>query len=179
VRVLLDECVDARLAASLNTVDVRTVADRGWVGISNGQLLALAAAEFDVFVTVDRNLPFQQHLPKFDIAVILLRAKSNRIADLVALAPELIAALRTAKKGVVTPAASNNRVWTPPSSSDSEIVRSGTSENRLQPGIRPVGELARSDSSGHHEIRGRGAKQLRDLQRPRLLSALPRRGPIR
>jgi hypothetical protein len=65
------------LAASLNTVDVRTVADRGWVGISNGQLLALAAAEFDVFVTVDRNLPFQQHLPKFDIAVILLRANSR------------------------------------------------------------------------------------------------------
>jgi hypothetical protein len=40
--------------------DVRTVAEQGWVGISNGQLLALAAAEFDVFVTVDRNLPFQQ-----------------------------------------------------------------------------------------------------------------------
>jgi hypothetical protein len=91
------------LAASLTTVDVRTVADRGWVGISNGQLLALAAAEFDVFVTVDRNLPFQQHLPKYDIAVILLRAKSNRIADLVALAPELIAALSVARKGVVTP----------------------------------------------------------------------------
>jgi hypothetical protein len=103
LRVLLEECVDARLTASLSTVDVRTVADRGWVGISNGQLLALAAAEFDIFVTVDRNLPFQQHLPKYDIAVILLRAKSNRIADLVALAPELIAALPTAKKGIVTP----------------------------------------------------------------------------
>ena len=103
MRVLLDECVDARLVASLTTVEVRTVSDLGWVGISNGQLLALAAAEFDVLVTVDRNLPFQQHLPKFDIAVILLRAKSNRIADLVALAPELIAALCTAKKGVVTP----------------------------------------------------------------------------
>jgi hypothetical protein len=102
LRVLLDECVDARLAASLTAVDVRTVADRGWVGISNGQLLALAAAEFDAFVTVDRNLPFQQHLPKYDIAVILLRAKSNRIADLVALAPELIAVLPTAKMGVVT-----------------------------------------------------------------------------
>jgi hypothetical protein len=56
-----------------------------------------------VFVTVDRNLPYQQHFPKYDIAVILLRAKSNRIADLITLAPELIAALPTAKKGVVTP----------------------------------------------------------------------------
>jgi hypothetical protein len=91
------------LAASLATVHVRTVADQGWLGISNGELLALAAAEFDVFVTVDRNLPFQQHLPKFEIAVILLRAKTNRIADLIALAPELISAIPNAKSGVVTP----------------------------------------------------------------------------
>jgi hypothetical protein len=91
------------LAASLASVDVCTVADQGWLGISNGQLLALAAAEFEVFVTVHRNLPFQQHLPKFDIAVILLRAKTNRIADLVALVPELVSAIPNAKAGVVTP----------------------------------------------------------------------------
>jgi len=103
LRVLLDECVDVRLAASLATVEVRTVADQRWLGISNGQLLALAAAEFDVFVTVDRNLPFQQHLPKFNIAVILLRAKTNRISDLVLLVPDLVTAIPSAKKGVVTP----------------------------------------------------------------------------
>jgi hypothetical protein len=91
------------LAPSLGTFEVRTVADQGWVGISNGQLLNLAAAEFDVFVTVDRNLPFQQHLPKFDIAVILLRAKTNRIADLVALVPDLVSIIPHAQKGVVTP----------------------------------------------------------------------------
>jgi hypothetical protein len=90
------------LAASLASVDVSTVADQGWLGISNGQLLALAAAEFDVFITLDRNLPFQQHLPKFDIAVILLRAKTNRIADLIVLVPELISIIPNAKSGVVT-----------------------------------------------------------------------------
>ena len=89
--------------ASLGTFEVRTVADQGWVGISNGQLLSRAAAEFDVFVTVDRNLPFQQHLPKFDIAVILLRAKTNRIADLIALVPELVSVIPNAKTSVVTP----------------------------------------------------------------------------
>ena len=68
------------------------------MGISNGRLLSLAAADFDVFITVDRNLPFQQHLPKFDIAVILLRAKTNRITDLVALVPELVSAIPIAKK---------------------------------------------------------------------------------
>ena len=72
------------------------------MGISNGRLLSLAAADFDVFITVDRNLPFQQHLPKFDIAVILLRAKTNRITDLVALVPELVSAIPISKTGVVT-----------------------------------------------------------------------------
>jgi hypothetical protein len=90
------------LAASLATVNVRTVADQGWSGISNGQLLALASVEFDVFVTVDRNLPFQQHLPKFDIAVILLRARTNRIVDVIALVPELVSVMPNAKPGVVT-----------------------------------------------------------------------------
>jgi hypothetical protein len=89
--------------ASLAGIDVRTVSDQGWLGISNGQLLALAAAEFDVFVTVDRNLSFQQHLPKFDIAVILLRAKTNRLDDLVVLVPDLVSTIPSAKTGVVTP----------------------------------------------------------------------------
>jgi len=90
------------MATKLGGIDVRTVADQGWLGISNGQLLALAAADFEVFVTVDRNLPFQQHLPKFDIAVILLRAKTNRLDDLVVLVPDLIAAIPGAKKSAVT-----------------------------------------------------------------------------
>jgi len=85
LKVLLDECVDNRFAE-----------------ITNGKLLALAQAEFDVFVTVDRNLSFQQHLPKFDIAVILLKAKSNRVTDLMALIPELLQAISSAPKGTVT-----------------------------------------------------------------------------
>ena len=103
MKILLDECVDSRLALSLGTLHVRTVAQQGWSGISNGKLLGLAAVEFDVFVTVDRNLPFQQHLPKFEIAVILLRAKTNRLADLVVLVPDLLAGIAVAPKRVVTP----------------------------------------------------------------------------
>ena len=75
---------------------------QGWVGLTNGKLLALAAAEFDVFVTVDRNLPFQQHLPKFDIAVVLLMAKSNRLADLQALIPNVLTTIPLAVKSQVT-----------------------------------------------------------------------------
>jgi hypothetical protein len=78
------------------------VADMGWSGIKNGQLLTLAQSEFDVFVTVDRNLSFQQHLPKFAVAVLLLVAQSNRLADLIPLVPSIIAALPAAIKGTVS-----------------------------------------------------------------------------
>jgi hypothetical protein len=74
----------------------------GWSGIKNSQLLALAQSEFDVFVTVDRNLSFQQHLLKFSVAVLLLVAPTNRLADLVPLMPSLIAALPAAIKGTVS-----------------------------------------------------------------------------
>ena len=102
MKVLLDECVDSRLAAHLAAFEVQTVAGAGWRGITNGELLTLAEAQFDVFVTVDRNLSFQQHLPKFSIAVVLLSARSNRMADLVSLLPGLIRAIGVAKPGVVT-----------------------------------------------------------------------------
>jgi hypothetical protein len=70
LKVLLDECVDARFAPHITGFDTQIVLGKGWSGISNGKLLALAQAEFDVFVTVDKNLSFQQHLPKFSIAAI-------------------------------------------------------------------------------------------------------------
>lgn len=100
--MLLDECVDTRPAAYLTVFDTRTVHDQGWSGITNGKLLALAQAEFDAFVTVDRNLAFQQYLPKFSIAVVLLHAYNNRVEDLAALIPELTAAIPSAKRGIVT-----------------------------------------------------------------------------
>ena len=102
MKVLLDECVDSRLAEHIRGHTVATVASRGWHGLSNGELLKLAQAEFEVFVTVDRNLAFQQHLPKFSIAVVLISAKSNRIDDLVAMVPALLGSIPTAPKGSVT-----------------------------------------------------------------------------
>ena len=93
MKVLLDECIDRRLARELPGHLVRTVPQMGWATIKNGKLLKLAEQEFDVFVTVDRNLSFQQPLAKFGIAVVVLRAKSNRLADLKPLAPKLLAAL--------------------------------------------------------------------------------------
>jgi len=99
--VLLDECLDWRLARDLKPHRVSTVAKAGWSGLKNGVLLRHAAAEFDVFVTVDRNLSFQQKLIDFDIAVLVLQAPSNRLSALLPLAPKLVSAIATAKPGHV------------------------------------------------------------------------------
>jgi Domain of unknown function (DUF5615) len=102
VRLLLDECIDRRLAKEFIGYEVKTVPQMGWAGIKNGQLLALAEVEFDVFITVDRNLSFQQNLPQFGIAVVVLHAFSNRLADLKPLAPKILEVLANATKGTAT-----------------------------------------------------------------------------
>jgi shikimate 5-dehydrogenase len=99
VKLLLDECIDRRLAKDLGGHDVKTVPQMGWGGIKNGALLTLAEKEFDVFITVDRNLSFQQNLPSFNIAVLVLYATSNRLADLKPLASKILSTLSTLTKG--------------------------------------------------------------------------------
>ena len=99
MRVFLDECVDWRLAREITGHDVRTARQMGWTTIKNGALLTLASQHFDIFVTVDRNLSFQQNLDSFSIAVIVLQAKTNRLADLKPLAPALLTAIKSASPG--------------------------------------------------------------------------------
>jgi predicted nuclease of predicted toxin-antitoxin system len=102
VRVLLDECLPRRLKRELVGHDTRTVPEMGWASRRNGELLALAAPEFDVFLTVDRNLSYQQDVSVFDIAKVVLVARSNSIEDLRPLAPRILEALANAKCGRVT-----------------------------------------------------------------------------
>jgi hypothetical protein len=93
MRVLLDECVPKRLRAELAEHTVSTVVEAGWSGIKNGQLLSLSATKFDCFLTVDRNLQFQQNVSALPIAVIVVSALDNRYASLVALMPKVRGAL--------------------------------------------------------------------------------------
>jgi hypothetical protein len=102
VKVLLDECVDWRLARDIVGHDVKTARQMGWTTIKNGELLALATEHFDVFVTVDRNLSFQQNLVSLSIAVVVLLAQTNRLADLRPLVPKLLAAIASAPPGAAT-----------------------------------------------------------------------------
>ena len=95
MKVLLDECVHHQLKSALAEYDVRTVADKGWRGIVNGKLLALAATEFDVFLTVDKNLQYQQNLSKVPITVIVVHSRSLRWEDLRPHIPAIEFLLRT------------------------------------------------------------------------------------
>lgn len=96
MRILLDECVPRPLKRELSGHDVHTVVEMGWSGMKNGELLALMAPEkFDVFLTVDQNLSYQQNLRAMSVAVIVLIAPTNKLADLLPLMPSVHAALTT------------------------------------------------------------------------------------
>jgi len=98
MRVLLDECLPRRLKRLITGYDVVTVPEAGWAGRSNGDLLRLASATFDAFITVDRNLPAQQP-PQPRLAIVILATNSNRLQDIEPLVPELLRVLSKISKG--------------------------------------------------------------------------------
>lgn len=102
MRVLLDECVPRRLKPELVGHDVKTAPEMGWASKTNGELLALAAGEFDVFLTVDRNLSHPQDVSALDIAVLVLVARSNALDVLRPLVPLVLGALADPRRGAVT-----------------------------------------------------------------------------
>ena len=101
-RLLLDECVPKRLARLLAEHDVATVNEMRWTSAPDRNLLQRAAAEgFDAVVTVDRSLPFQQRTAGLPLAIIVLRARSNRYGDLAGLVPKLLEAVARVRPGEV------------------------------------------------------------------------------
>ena len=101
MRILLDECLPRQLKQDLLGHSVATVTEMGWSGIKNGALLDLAEPHFDVFMTVDRGMPYQQNIGKRHIALVLLKAKSNSIESLQPLAPKIENALLEVAAGEV------------------------------------------------------------------------------
>lgn len=93
MRILLDESLPKELKTELPGHDTRTVREIGWSGVKNGELLVQAAARFDVFITADQNLRYQQNLSALPITVVVLVAKSNRIETLRPLIPKLLTSL--------------------------------------------------------------------------------------
>jgi hypothetical protein len=93
MRILLDENLPRKLAGHLIGHQCRTVVECGWSGKKNGELLAEADPLFDVLLTLDKNLPYQQNLTTKRIAMLVVRARSNRIQDLLPALPECLATL--------------------------------------------------------------------------------------
>lgn len=93
MRILLDESLPIEMRDQLPQHAVRTVREMGWSALKNGELLRHAADQFDVFLTADQNLQYQQNLQRLPIAVAVLVARSNRIQSLEPLVPQLLSAL--------------------------------------------------------------------------------------
>ena len=102
MRVLLDECLPRGLRKELSRHEVKTVGEVGWAGVKNGALMERAAKDFDVLLTVDRNLEYQQNFSNVALAVIVIDATNN---DIDVLRPFMSAVRETIEKaqpGTVT-----------------------------------------------------------------------------
>lgn len=101
MRVLLDEQLPRHLARDLTGHQVRTVQQERWAGFKNGELLRRAAEKFDVLITADQNLQFQQNLARARLGVVLLAARSTALEDLRPLVPAALSAIGRVRPGEV------------------------------------------------------------------------------
>ena len=101
LKILLDECLPRKLKRELADYNVQTVQEAGWSSKKNGELLRLMVGVFDVFITVDSNMSYQQNLEGISIRFIVLVAHNNRIESLLPLMPHVREALLNAEIGQV------------------------------------------------------------------------------
>lgn len=101
-RILLDENLDWRLRKDLSDHAVESVPLIGWAGLDNGELLTRAEDSFDVFITMDSNLTYQRNIANYEIAVIVLQANSNRLADTRPLMAQVLALIDRLQPGTLT-----------------------------------------------------------------------------
>ena len=101
MKLLLDECVAVDLKKDFSEHEVRTVVEAGYKGLKNGVLLRAAAGQYDVLITVDRNLPFQQNVRSLSIAVLIIDAGGITYSDLHPLIDEVEETIRTIQPGQI------------------------------------------------------------------------------
>ena len=99
--MLLDESVPRQLAAHLPSHDVRTVPRLGWSGVKNGELLRRTSGSFDVLVTGDQSIEFQQNLERTTFGLVVVAARNNRVETFIALAPRIALAIENVKPGQI------------------------------------------------------------------------------
>jgi len=101
MKILLDECLPRRLVRDLNRHSVTTVPRQGWAGVTDAELLDLAGEEFDVLLTMDSNLVFQQNLNRSSLCIIVLQALNSRYETLQSLVPQILATIERAGAGQI------------------------------------------------------------------------------
>ncbi|MBI4903845.1 MAG: DUF5615 family PIN-like protein [Acidobacteria bacterium] len=101
MRILIDECVDPRVKLLFANHTCATVHDMGWGTLDDGPLLTLAQQEFDVLVTIDSKLEFQQNLRKLQIGIVVVHVPKNQLAHYRALQEELLPAVEGMRTGEV------------------------------------------------------------------------------
>ena len=100
-RVLLDESLPRQLAPLLVGHEAQTVPQAGWAGLSNGELIRRAEARFDVHVTGDRNIQYQQNLASLKIGLVIVVAPNNRVETICAIARRIADVINTVQPGQV------------------------------------------------------------------------------
>ncbi|MBI4223659.1 MAG: DUF5615 family PIN-like protein [Deltaproteobacteria bacterium] len=98
MKLLLDECLPRKLKSYFKSHEVKTAPEMGWAGKTNGELLELASSQFDVFITADQNLTFQQNLEKAKLGVLVFVASDNKLETLIPLIPEALSKLKEIKE---------------------------------------------------------------------------------
>jgi predicted nuclease of predicted toxin-antitoxin system len=102
MKILLDECLPRKIKHSLAMHECRTVPEVGLAGKRNGELLSLAEEQgYEIFVTMDKGVEYEQNLRARKLAIIILRAKSNRLGDLLPYLPDCLARMETIRPGEV------------------------------------------------------------------------------
>ncbi len=101
MRLVLDNCIPRKFAKHIQGHEVASVVTLGWATLKDGALLDVIAGNYDVLITVDKSMPFQQRLDHRPFAVVVLRARSNRLVHLVPLVPQLAACLDELQPGEV------------------------------------------------------------------------------
>jgi predicted nuclease of predicted toxin-antitoxin system len=84
MKILLDECVTKHLKPYLPDHKVSTVAEQGWSGFKNGQLITVAAsAGFEILLTIDKNFQHQQNIGKYNLVVVVFDTPSSKLEILI------------------------------------------------------------------------------------------------
>jgi predicted nuclease of predicted toxin-antitoxin system len=101
MRILVDECVDPRVKRLFADHETATVHEKNWDALDDGALLAVAQDEFDVLLTIDRGLEFQQNIARFHLGVVVVHVPKNQIAHYEAIQKELRLAVELVRQGEV------------------------------------------------------------------------------